>query len=797
MTYLYKNKNIDIELRVSDLLSRMTLEEKYAQMHAFWLILSEDGNHTERLDVIDEMMGAEQGEDFNIRLKKGIGQITRPLGTHVVSPHEGVRALNRIQKTLMEESRLGIPAMSHEECLVGLLCKDATLFPSPLNYGATWDPELVRKAAESIGREARSVGCHQGLAPVLDVSRDVRWGRTEETFGEDPYLVGIMAVSYVKGLQGPNRDMLATLKHYAAHSFSEGARNHAPVHLGFRELNDVFLLPFEMAVKLANAGSVMPAYHDIDGKPSHCDPLLLTEILREKWGFDGLIVADYGGVSLLHQHHGVSQNCMESAALAYNAGLDIELPKDDCARFVPDAVSNGLISLDTINAIVSRILREKFRLGLFENPYVDENNIDLQSESALEVARDVAAGSLTLLTNNGILPLTPGADQKIALIGPTAADPLALLSGYSFPVHLIISEMTTQTEQIVTPLQAFEKCFGKDNIRYARGCDILTHRIAGTPVFPGDTGKKVGTSPVSKDTSQIAEAVELAKNSDVAVLFVGDLSGLFQSGTVGEGSDTQSLKLPGVQQQLTEAVLATGTPVILVMTSGRPYNLAGLEENLAALLLAYQPGQEGGTAIADLISGKTEPKGRLPFSIPKTAGAMPYFYNHKLKSCGSPVAFHFGSLYPFGHGKTWTEFSYSDFSLNEREIDIKNGLIEANITVNNTGKKAGTEVVQVYIKDMIASLVRPVQELKAFKRVHMQPGEQVRLHFFIPTHMLNFTSDTGERIVEPGEFEIQVGASSGDIRARGVVRVEGSENYILPKKWHMVSYCEVECSDVY
>ena len=345
MTTIYKDAGRPMHERVADLLARMTPEEKFAQMHAYWLILDENGNHRERSDLSDEFAGVSEQAALSERLKLGVGQITRPLGTHIVDAKTGVRAANRLQRMMMEETRLGIPALFHEECLVGLLCKDATLFPSPLNYGSTWDPELVQRAAEQIGKEARSVGCQQGLAPVLDVSRDVRWGRTEETFGEDPWLVGVMATAYVKGLQGDKRDLLATLKHYVGHSFSEGARNHAPVHLGFSELNDTFLLPFEMAVKLANAGSVMPAYHDIDNQPGHSDSFLLTTVLREQWGFDGIIVADYGGVSLLHQHHGISHDAAEPAALAFNAGLDVELPPEDCARQLAEAVARGLISM--------------------------------------------------------------------------------------------------------------------------------------------------------------------------------------------------------------------------------------------------------------------------------------------------------------------------------------------------------------------------------------------------------------------------------------------------------------------
>lgn len=790
MMSIYKDAKRPVRERVADLLARMTPEEKFAQMHAYWLVLSEQGDHRERSDMSDEFAGVSEQAALAERLKIGVGQITRPRGTHIVEAKTGVRAANRLQKMLVEETRLGIPALFHEECLVGLLCKDATLFPSSLNYGSTWDPELVERAARQIGQEARSTGCRQGLAPVLDVSRDVRWGRTEETFGEDPWLVGVMACAYVQGLQGEKRDVLATLKHYVGHSFSEGARNHAPVHLGFCELNDTFLLPFEMAVKRANAGSVMPAYHDIDNQPGHSDSYLLTTILREQWGFDGIIVADYGGVSLLHQHHGVSHDAAQSAALAFNAGLDVELPKDDCARHLAMAVERRLITMTKVDEIVSRVLTEKFRLGLFEQPYTDESAIDLQSEETRKVARDVATRSMTLLENNGILPLQ--GKPRVAVIGPTADDPLALLSGYSFPVHLIISDMADSAAQVTTPLAALRRYLGDDHVDYAKGCHIIETRLAGAPVFPGDSsGKPMQSSPVSTDQRLIPDAVAVARCNDVVVVCVGDLAGLFQSGTVGEGSDTDSLTLPGVQQQLLDALVATGKPVVVVMTGGRPYNLQGLEDNVAGLLMAWAPGQEGGWAIADVLTGRAEPQGRLVVSVPKSAGAMPYYYNHKLKSGGTPFAFHFGSRYPFGYGKGWTEFACEGITLLGPDVPVE-GEVALQVVVRNRGERRGSEVVQLYVHDKVASMVRPVKELKAFQRVTLDPGARATLTFYVPVDMLNFTRRDGKRVVEPGEFDLMVGNSSANIWASTTVNVVGTLQ-IMPMNWQMVSHCVVNC----
>jgi len=791
MALPYQDSTRSVPERVNDLVPRMTFEEKAAQMHALWLILSEDGQHRPRQD---DFTGGTDPAVVKKALGHGLGQISRPLGSHGVEPRTGVRALNRLQKFLREETRLGIPALSHEECLVGLMARGATMFPSALAYSATWNPDLVERAAQAIGREARSVGCHQGLAPVLDVSRDVRWGRTEETLGEDPYLVGVLGSRFVRGLQGEKRDLLATLKHYAGHSWSEGARNHGPVHLGWRELNDVFLLPFEMAVKQAHAGSVMPAYHDIDNEYCHSSRHLLTEVLREEWGFDGLILADYIGISLLYQHHNLARDPAEAAAMAFGAGLDIELPADECTSHLAEAVKRGLISIETIDEVVRRILAEKLRLGLLERPYVDEGAIELQAPGTVEVAREVARQAVVVLENDGVLPLDPARAKRLAVIGPTADDPLALLCGYSFPVHLILNDAGETAAQVVTPRAAFEKAFGAENVTYAKGCHIIEQRKYGSPVFPGDVEKSTTlaqTSPVSRRLDLIPAAVECARAADVAVVCVGDLSGLFQTGTVGEGSDADSLDLPGVQQQLLEAVVATGKPVVVVLTSGRPYNLGGLEDKVAAFVMAFAGGQEGGTALVDVLTGKAEPSGRLSLSVPKNVGAVPYYYNHKLKSAGTPIARHFGSRYPFGHGRSYTQFEFADLALDANQLDAGTGEIRVRFTVRNAGSRPGVAVPQLYVRDLLASMVRPVKELKAFGRVELRVGEKARVSFSVPTDMLCFTGKEGRRIVEPGELELQLGASSADIRLRTSVTLTGAV-HTLGRQWRMESRCEVE-----
>jgi beta-xylosidase len=790
MTDPYLDARRPVEERASDLLARMTLEEKAAQMHALWLILSEDGEHRPRQD---DFTGGTDPTAVKKALGHGLGQISRALGSHGVEPRAGVRALNRLQKFLREDTRLGIPALSHEECLVGLMARGATMFPSALAYGATWNPELIERAAQAIGREARSVGCHQGLAPVLDVSRDVRWGRTEETFGEDPYLVGVLGTRFVRGLQGPKRDLLATLKHFAGHSWSEGARNHGPVHLGWRELNDVFLLPFEMAVKQANAGSVMPAYHDVDNESCHASRRLLTDVLRGEWGFDGLIVADYIGISLLYQHHNLARDRAEAAAIAFNAGLDIELPADDCVACLGEAVARGLLSMETVDAAVKRILVEKLRLGLFERPYVDEGAIELQSPPTVGLAREVARQSVVVLENRGVLPLDPARGQRIALIGPTADDPLAPLCGYSFPVHLILNDAGEAASQVVTPRAAFEKVFGRDRVAWAQGCFVIEERKYGSPVFPGDVEKSTSLdqpSPVSTRADLIPAAVACAEAADVAVVCVGDLAGLFQTGTVGEGSDADSLDLPGVQPQLLEAVVATGKPVVVVLTSGRPYGLGGLEDRVAAFVWAFAGGQEGGPALVEVLTGAVEPSGRLTVSFPKNVGAVPYYYDHKMKSAGTPIARHFGSRYPFGSGRSYTTFELADLALDRSEVDTA-GEIRLRFTVRNTGARNGVAVPQLYARDLLASVVRPVKELKAFGRVELGPGEKASVSVAVPADMLCFTGMENRRIVEPGEVELQVGTSSADVRLRATVTLTGATR-TLARDWRMESRFSVE-----
>lgn len=774
------------------LLAKMTIDEKIAQLHSVWVEIHEDGTTTFRTEQQKKEGGVESPWEL---MKEGIGQITRPLGTRPINAEAGVRGLNLIQKKLVNETRLGIPALPHEESLAGLMVKGGTLFPAGINNGAMWDEELVRKIASAIGDELYSTGSRQSLAPVLDVSRDVRWGRTEESMGEDPYLVGCLGTAYVQGIQGPNRRILATLKHFAGHSFAEGGRNHAPVRIGERELCDTFLLPFEMAIKLADAGSIMPAYHDIDGEPLHMSSRYLTGVLRKQWGFDGIIVADYEGINLLHTDHKVAQNLDEAAALCLKSGLDIELPEGRCfSKGLKRCIEKGILNIAEIDAPVLRLLKEKYRLGLFDNPYTDEGLVLHSRNQHLELALDGAVKSTVLLKNNGILPLkNPG---KVALIGPLADDRLCMFSGYSFPVHLILSGQNLSDEEnstVKTLKEVLEQKLSSELI-YSRGCDVLTERPTDAPVFPGDIGNLFSTQQktnISFDESRITSAVEAAGKSDVIIAAFGDLSGLFLTGTVGEGSDVSSLQLPGVQQKLLDALLDTGKPVIVVLISGRPYHLGSGFDRAAAVLEAWLPGETGAEAISQILLGESNPGGRLPVSIAKTAGAMPYFYNHKLKSAGTPIQPDFGAEYPFGFGLSYTRFDYKDLKVSKSNFKMDDEII-LSFTLSNTGQRDGDEVVQLYVRDQYASLVRPIKELKAFKRVSLKAGETVQITISVPTDMLSFSLSDSERIVEPGDFDFMIGSSSQDIHLQQVLTLQG-ETRILPPNWKMTSNVEVIC----
>ncbi|MER7456917.1 glycoside hydrolase family 3 N-terminal domain-containing protein [Micromonospora sp. NPDC126480] len=716
------------EARVRELLGRMTIEEKLAQIVGFWE--KADGEAVAPLQ--GEFADTTRLEDFS---RHGLGHLTRAYGTRPVDAAARAAWLWKFQRDLVTGTRLGIPAIVHEECLTGLSAWKAATFPTPLAWGAAFDPELVTEMAAAIGASMRALGIHQGLAPVLDVIRDPRWGRVDECVSEDPYLVGTIGTSYVRGLQ--SQGVHATLKHFAGYSASRAGRNFAPVHAGPRELADVLFPPFEMAILDGNARSVMHSYTEIDGVPVAADPAMLTGVLRDQWGFDGTVVADYYGVAFLNLLHHVAGDHAEAAVQALVAGVDVELPTGDAYLTLPETVRAGKLDEALLDRAVLRVLRQKLELGLLDATFTDEPPaaVDLDSPEHRSIARRLAEESIVLVSNRDVLPLPAG--RRVAVIGPNADRQGALFGCYSFLNHVLVQHPDVETGiEAPTVLEGVRAEFGADVVTWARGCDVD-----------------------SDDRSGFEEAVAAASAADVAVLVVGDHAGLFGRGTVGEGCDRDDLELPGVQRQLVEAVLATGTPVVLVLLTGRPYAVDWALARCAAVLQAFFPGEEGSGAIAGVLSGRVNPSGRLPVSIPASAGAQPYSYLHPTLGEGSEVTNLAATpAAPFGHGLSYTTFEYAELTV--PATVPTDGALRVSVSVTNTGAVAGDDVVQLYGRDVVASVTRPVAQLLGYRRVHLEPGQSVTLELTVPTTRLAFSDRTLTRVVEPGDVELWVGTSA-------------------------------------
>ncbi len=744
-------------MAVKDLLAQMTLEEKVAQLGSVGVRdLMEDGKFS-----------LEKAQQI---LANGIGQITRPAGWSDLPPKEAAALVNEIQRFLVEKTRLRIPAIMHEECLTGLMARGGTTFPQAIGLASTWAPDLIERMTTVIRREMRAVGAHQGLSPVLDVLRDPRWGRTEETYGEDHYLVASMGVAYIRGLQGDDlrQGIVATAKHFAAHGFPEGGRNCAPVHVGPREFREVFLFPFEAAVRVAKVQSIMNAYHDLDGIPCAASRQLLTDILRGEWGFDGIVVSDYAAVHMLKTVHHVAADELEAACLALEAGIDIELPATHCYAHLVEAVRQGRISETVIDQAVLRVLTVKERLGLFDNPFVDPEAaaqiVHAPEHRALSL--EIARKSIVLLKNEGnLLPLRKDVGT-IAVLGPNADAPLHMLGDYTYAAHLNLKEPDVPITTVLAGVKA--KVSPNTKVLYAKGCEV----IGGT-----DEG--------------IPEAVEMAKQADVVVLVVGDRPGLFRNdATSGEGCDRADLRLPGLQETLVRAVLETGKPVVLVLINGRPVALGDLADRIPAIVEAWLPGEEGGTAVADVLFGDVNPGGKLPITVPRSVGQVPLNYNRAPISHRDYVDLPATPLFPFGHGLSYTQFEYSDLVIEPTQVPPA-GTVRISVTVKNVGDREGDEVVQLYVRDPVASRVRPVKELKGFKRITLQPGEAKRVTFHLSMDQLAFYDHAMRLIVEPGTVEVMVGSSSEDIRLKGSFEIVGAKREVPPER---VLFTKVEAT---
>lgn len=757
---LWRNTTAAPEDRVEALIKAMTLREKIAQLVGVWV-----GANTEGGEVAPHQNDMNEAVDLDELLPHGLGQLTRPFGTAPVEPGLGALSLQRTQERIVAANRFGIPALVHEECLAGFAAWKATAYPVPLAWGATFNPDLVRTMSSTIGADLRSVGVHQGLAPVLDVVRDARWGRVEETIGEDPYLIGTIATAYVQGLE--RTGIVATLKHFVGYSASKAGRNLAPVSIGERERADVLLPPFEMAIRESGVRSVMHAYTDIDGIPTAADGSLLTGLLRDTWGFDGTVVADYFGIAFLKELHRVAATLGEAAAAALTAGVDVELPTVHAfSEHLIAEIDGGRLAEDIVDRALRRVLRQKLDLGLLDPewspipPALTDTDpattpvIDLDTADGRHVASELAEQSIVLLRNDGILPLafTP----RVALIGPNADTHRAFLGCYSFPAH--VGEQHPEVElglAIPTVAEALHRELPASDITVAAGCTID------------------GTATTGFD-----EALAVAGGADVVVAVLGDRAGLFGRGTSGEGCDAESLSLPGVQQQLLDELLGTGKPVVVVLLTGRPYALGAAAREAAAVVQGFFPGEEGAAAVAGVLSGRINPSGRLPVSVPGTPGAQPSTYLAAPLAQASGVSnINPTAAFGFGHGLSYTEFTWQNLEADAVSAPT-DGEVTVSVQVANTGERDGVEIVQLYLHDPVASVVRPVQRLIAYARVPLAARASARVAFTVPADVTAFTGRDGLRIVEPGELELRFGASSSDIRLTAPLTLTGETRVV-------------------
>ncbi len=720
-------------MKIKDILKKMTIEEKVYQLCSVYITdLIENGEISKQL--------------LKKELKFGIGQISRVYGgIKNIEPEKAKEYVEKIQKFLKEETKLGIPAIIHEECLSGFLTNKATSLPQIIGIASSFNPSLVFKMTQVIRRQMRNAGVHHGLSPVLDVCYDPRWGRTEETFGEDPYLCAIMGLNYVKGLQGEDlKDgIIATGKHFAAHGFSEGGRNICPVHIGERELRDIFLLPFEVCVKLGKLKSIMNAYHDIDGIPCACSKKLLTEILRNQWGFDGIVVSDYGAIKMLKTVHSVAKDDIECALLSLRAGIDIELPRKECYPVLIEYVKKGVIKEKEIDNVVERVLKIKQELGLFE-----ENRsyfIDFDRQEDRKLAYEITKETFVLLKNDGILPLKD--IKSVSLIGPSVNNPRNYFGDYAYTAHLNLEKPSVECKTI---LEVFES--KGIEIYYEKGCEIYD--------FNKDNFEK---------------AIEIGKKGDVIIFVGGDKSGFVSDCTCGEGKDSHNLKLPGVQEELILKLAETGKPLIVVLITGRPYILTEIVDKVNAIVECWFPGEETGNAIFDMLFGKFSPSGKLPISFPKYVGQLPVYYHRKPVSKERNYVYSDNKpLFPFGFGLSYSSFEYFNFNVKPKKIKAGDEFF-VSISIKNTGKMEGKEVVQLYIRKKFSSCVLPSLLLKGFCKVDLKVNEVKTIEFKVPSEILSFTDENLKIKIEQGIYEIMVGSSSQDIKFKDEIEIKGDK----------------------
>jgi beta-glucosidase len=739
----YKNPRLSVEQRVDDLLSRMTLEEKIAQLTCLW------SNRPQKNAQTD--FATDRG-DFSPEkaaqvMKYGIGQIARQ--REQKGPRDGAIFANALQKWLIENTRLGIPAIFHDEILHGHMARGSTSFPQPIALASTWDPDFIGKVFTAAALETRARGSQQVLGPNLDVAREPRWGRTEETYGEDPYLVSRMSVAIIKALQGPGptingEHVIATAKHFAAHGQPEGGTNIAPANYSERVLREFFLPSFKAAVTEGGIMSVMASYNEIDGVPSHANSWLLEKVLRQEWGFKGHVVSDYYGISQLQDLHHVSNSKEEAARLALEAGVDIELPDPDCFPLLLNLVREGKVSEALIDKAVARNLRGKFLLGLFENPYVDPDRAVrvTNSREHRELAAEAARRSIVLLKNeNNLLPLNRSRLRSIAVIGPNADR--VHLGGYSDDPGRGVSVRQGITEKVGNGIK----------VTYAEGCKITQE---GGDWFADSSHLNIPAD----DEKLIAQAVEVARDADVALLVLGGNEDTNKEGWADNHlGDRDSLELVGRQNDLVKAVLETGKPTIVMLINSGPLSINYIAEKVPAILEGFYLGQESGVGVADVLFGDFNPAGKLAITFPRSVGQLPAYYNRKPTARRGYLFTSKEPLFPFGYGLSYTTFDYSNVNVSPAQIRPKDQT-KVTVTVSNTGNRAGDEIVQLYIRDLVSSVTRPIMELKDFKRVSLAAGESKIVEFTIAPDKLSFLGLDMKTVVEPGWFDVMVGSSS-------------------------------------
>ncbi|MEJ2444205.1 MAG: glycoside hydrolase family 3 N-terminal domain-containing protein [Exilibacterium sp.] len=754
---LYRDSAAAVAARVEDLLARMTLEEKVAQVTTLWQT---------KAGIIDAELNFDPVKARDAH-PHGIGHIARPSERQGAepgsprwrSPRDHVAFVNAVQKYALEETRLGIPVLFHEEALHGLAANDATSFPQSIALASSWDPELVQRVNRVIAREVHARGVPLVLSPVVDIARDPRWGRIEETFGEDPYLVGEMGVAAVKGLQGETLPLaedriFATLKHLTGHGQPESGINVGAAPFGERTLREYFFPPFEQVVKRTHIGALMASYNEIDGVPSHVNRWMLEDVLRGEWGFKGAVVSDYEAIPQLVDLHHLLPDMESAAAAALAAGVDADLPDGEGYHTLAAAVREGRVPEAQLDEAVRRMLTLKFNAGLFENPYGDPDEAETLADdpAARALALEAARKSLVLLKNDGTLPLDEKALQTLAVIGPNAA--AVHLGGYAgMPRHAvsILDGIRTRLGKAVNVVHA-------EGARITESADWWMNEV--TPADPRENRER------------IREAVQVARDADAIVLVLGDTEQTSREAWADNHlGDRSSLRLVGEQEELAQAMFELGKPVVVVLINGRPPALENIAARTNGLVEGWYLGQAGGTAVAEVLFGDVSPGGKLPVTFPRNVGQLPLYYNHKPSSRRGYLFDDKSPLFPFGYGLSYTTFAIGEPQLSTSVINT-DGSVQVSVSVENTGERAGDEVVQLYIRDKVSSVTRPVKELRGFQRVSLQPGEKREFQFTLGPEALSLWDSAMQLVVEPGEFEIMVGSNSEELKSTTLV-VEG------------------------